>query len=149
LNNVVSRRAVRPLLLGHTFRLLSAMLQSKVPLLDAIKLCEKSVANIYYRELFQRLAQEVEVGHKIADTLSATPFIPPSAAQMVQTAERSGKLGEILETVGLFYEEEGERQLQKMVKLLEPVIVVFMGSIVATVVASVVLPLLDVSTVSS
>jgi type II secretory pathway component PulF len=149
LNNVVSRGAVRPLLLGHTFRLLSAMLQSRVPLLDAIKLCEKSVRNVYYRELFQRLAQEVEIGHKIADTLSATPFIPPSAAQMVQTAERSGKLGEILETVGLFYEEEGERQLQKMVKLLEPVIVVFMGSIVATVVASVVLPLLDVSTVSS
>jgi type II secretory pathway component PulF len=67
---------------------------------------------------------------------------------MVRTAETSGKLGEVLETVGNFYEEEGERELRQVVKLLEPVIVVAMGAVVACVVAAVILPLLDVSSMS-
>lgn len=138
-------KAMRPLLMGQMFRLLSTMLQSKVPLLEAIKLCQRSVKNLHFRELFQALEDEVQVGNGMSDTLTKAPFIPPSAAQMVRTAERSGKLGEILETVGKFYEEEGERQLQKLVKLLEPIIVVGMGVVVAGVVASVIIPLLDVS----
>lgn len=50
--------------------------------------------------------------------------------------------------VGEFYEEDGERQIQQVVKLLEPIIIVVMGIAVAGVVASVMLPLLNVSTMS-
>lgn len=145
INTVPIRKATRPLLMGQMFRLLATMLQSRVPLLEAIRLCQRSVKNLYFRELFQKLEQEVQVGHGLSDTLAKTHFIPPSAAQMVRTAERSGKLGDILETVGQFYEEEGERQLHKLVKLLEPIIVVGMGVLVAGVVAAVIIPLLDVS----
>ena len=81
--------------------------------------------------------------------MAASPAIPPSAAQMVQTAEKTGRLGAVMTSVGEFYEEEGERQLKQFVKLLEPLIIVFMGIIVALVVLSVMLPLLDVSTASS
>lgn len=146
LNSIPFRAATRPLLVGQTFRLLATMLQSRVPLLEAIQLCRRSVSNVYFRDLFATLEEEVQVGHGLADTLARTAFVPPSAAQMVRTAEQSGKLGEILETVGIFYEEEGERQLQKLVKLLEPIIVVGMGVVVAGVVAAVIIPLLDVST---
>jgi type II secretory pathway component PulF len=62
---------------------------------------------------------------------------------MIRTAERCGRLAPILETTGAFYEEEGERSLQKLVKLLEPAIIVVMGTIVAVIVASIMLPLLD------
>lgn len=147
LNCLPFRNAVRPLLVGQSFRLLSTMLQSKVPLLEAIQLCRRAARNSFYRDLFDKLEKEVESGQGISETLTKAAFIPPGAAQMVQSAEQAGKMGEILETVGLFYEEQGERELNKLVKLMEPMIVVVMGVIVSLVVASVVLPLLDVTSV--
>ena len=148
LNNPVLRKASRPLLIGQAFRRLATMLQTGVPLLDALKLSKKSVRNVLYQKLFVQMADEVEAGRGLSTTLSLAPFLPPGAAQMVRTAESSGKLGEVLETVGNFYEEEGERELKQVVKLLEPVIVVAMGAVVACVVAAVILPLLDVSSMS-
>jgi type II secretory pathway component PulF len=148
LNNAVLRRASRPLFLGQAFRRLATMLQTGVPLLEALRLSKKSVRNVLYQRLFVQMADEVEAGRGLSTTLSLAPFLPPGAAQMVRTAETSGKLGEVLETVGSFYEEEGERELRQVVKLLEPVIVVVMGVVVSGVVASVILPLLDVSTMS-
>ena len=53
-----------------------------------------------------------------------------------------------MQSVGEFYEDEGERQVHELAKLLEPAIIVFMGVIVAFVVLSIMLPLLDVSTMS-
>ncbi|HVJ68314.1 MAG TPA: type II secretion system F family protein [Caulifigura sp.] len=148
LNNAILRRASRPLLIGQAFRRLATMLQTGVPLLDALRLSKKSVRNVLYQKLFVQMADEVEAGRGLSTTLSLAPFLPPGAAQMVRTAESSGKLGEVLETVGSFYEEEGERELRQVVKLLEPVIVVVMGVIVACVVAAVILPLLDVSSMA-
>jgi type II secretory pathway component PulF len=148
LHNTVLRRASRPLLVGQSFRRLATMLQTGVPLLDALKLSKKSVGNVLFQKLFVQMADEVEAGRGLSTTLSLAPFLPPGAAQMVRTAETSGKLGEVLETVGNFYEEEGERELRHVVKLLEPVIVVAMGAVVACVVAAVILPLLDVSSMS-
>ena len=67
---------------------------------------------------------------------------------MITTAERSGELGTVMQTVGSFYEEEGERQIRSTVKFLEPAIILAMGAFVATIVISVMLPMLDVSTMS-
>jgi type II secretory pathway component PulF len=149
LNNPLMRRATRPLLAGKAFRLLATMLQTGVPLMDAIRLCRRSARNVEYQDLFQRIAHEVESGRGMSATLEAVPFLPGGAAQMIRTAESTGRLGEVLETVGSFYEEEGERELRQVVKLLEPAIVVVMGVLVSLVVAAVILPLLDVSSVSS
>lgn len=148
LMNPLTRRAARPLLAGKTFRLMATMLQTGVPLMDAIRLCRRSARNVEYQDLFKQLAQEVESGRSMSATLETVSFLPGGAAQMIRTAETTGRLGEVLETVGSFYEEEGERELRQVVKLLEPAIVVVMGLLVSLVVAAVILPLLDVSSVS-
>jgi type II secretory pathway component PulF len=67
---------------------------------------------------------------------------------MVATAEKTGKLGQVLQTVGEYFEDEGERALRDLIKVLEPTIIVGLGGLVAMVVLSVMLPLLDVSTMS-
>lgn len=148
LNTVLIRNATQPLLLGRMFRLLGTMLQSGIPLLEAIRLCRSSVQNRYYRDLFDSLEQNVINGEGLAKALSAAQFVPSGAKQMVITAERTGKLGTVMQSVGEFYEDEGERQVHELAKLLEPAIIVFMGVIVAFVVLSIMLPLLDVSTMS-
>lgn len=147
LNTIVVRDVTRSLFIGRTFRLLGTMLQSGVPLLDALSLCRSTLKNSRYHELFDSLQTEVLNGRGIGQALVATPFVPGSAAQMVLTAERAGKLGNVMQMVGEFYEDDGERRLQEFAKLLEPAIIVIMGAVVAFIVASVMLPMLDISTV--
>ncbi|MFG0263199.1 MAG: type II secretion system F family protein, partial [Novipirellula sp. JB048] len=78
----------------------------------------------------------------------SSPFLPAGAAHMVATAEKTGKLGDVLKMVGEHFEDQGERQLRDVVKLLEPIVIVFLGVIVAGVAFSIILPLLDVSSMS-
>ncbi|MBL7043062.1 MAG: type II secretion system F family protein [Pirellulaceae bacterium] len=139
------RGATRSLLSGRAFRIMGTMLESGIPLLEAIRLCGSSFKNRLYRELFVRLETEVVNGAGIGDTLAATAFVPSGVAQMVATAEQTGQLGSVMETVGEFYEDDGERRLRQLITVMEPAIIVAMGGVVACVVLSVVLPLLDVS----
>ena len=148
LHNALLRGATRSLLTGRTFRLLGTMLQSGIPLLESIRLCRSSVKNRVYRGLFDAMERDVLNGEGIGQALAAASFVPAGAVQMATTAERTGKLGPVMQSVGEFYEDDGERRVQQLAKLLEPVIIVVMGAVVAGVVLAVMLPLLDVSTMS-
>lgn len=147
LNLMLVKDVTRALNVGRSFRLLGTMLQSGVPLLDGLQLCGKTIGNSIYRELFDHLQQEVLSGRGIGVTLAGTPFVPSGAAQMVLTAEKAGRLGNVMQMVGEYYEDDGERRLQELAKLLEPAVIVVMGAIVAVIVASVMLPMLDISSV--
>ncbi len=148
LNGPFVKNATRALLTGRTFRMMGTMLQSGVPLLEAVQMCRTSVRNRLFRELFHDLETDVVNGNGVGAVMRQAEFIPPGAAQMIATAEQTGKLGDVMELIGEFYEEEGERLVRGAVKLLEPAIIVVMGVVVAGVVLSVILPLLDVSTIS-
>jgi type II secretory pathway component PulF len=139
------RDVTQALAVGRAFRLMATMLQSGVPLLEALKLCQRSLRNTHYRNLFAKLEEEVLNGRGIGRTLVESPIVPRGAAQMVQTAERTGRLGSVLELVGEFYETEGERKLREVAKLLEPAIIVILGVVVAGVVLAVMLPIFDFS----
>ncbi len=133
-NVVPFRDVTRALAAGCAFRMLGSMLQSGVPLVDALRLCRRGLRNSYYRKLFARLEDDVVNGRGMSLALLASPVVPRGAAQMAQTAERTGKLGGVLETVGEFYEAEGERRLRELAKLLEPLIIAVLGAVVAAVV---------------
>ena len=148
LNAALFRNASRALLTGRAFRLMGTMLESGVPLLEAVRMCRASVRNRLFRGLFDDLEADVVNGKGIGSAIRHAVFVPAGAAQMISTAERTGKLGTVMELIGEYYEEEGERLVRQVVKLLEPAIIVVMGVLVAGVVLSVMLPLLDVSTMS-
>lgn len=139
------RDITRALLLGRTFRLMGTMLQNGVPLLEAIGLCRSSIGNIFYRKLFDDLEESVLNGRGLGQTLALSTFVPQGAAQMAVTAERTGRLDSVMQLVGQFYEDEGERRLQELAKLLEPAIIVVMGGVVGTIVMAIMLPIFEFS----
>jgi type IV pilus assembly protein PilC len=145
----ILRDVTRTLTIGRVFRLLGTMLQTNVQLLDGIRLCRNSVRNLHYRALFDAVESDVLQGKGLAHALRGATFLPLGAAQMIGTAERSGKLGQVLQTVGEYYEDEGEVRLRDAIKLLEPAIILILGAVVAGVVLSIVLPLLDVTSITN
>lgn len=149
LNGMMIKDATRPLLTGRTFRLLGTMLQSGIPLLEAIRLCRSSVKNALFHQMYETLEKDILNGNGIGQGIARFSFIPPGASQMLITAEKTGKLGEVSTTIGEFYENEGEEKIRHLAKLLEPTIIVVMGIIVAVVMLSIMLPLLDISSGAS
>jgi len=85
-------------------------------------------------------------GRPLAESLATAPFVPGGATEMVSTAERTGTLGTVTQLIGEYYEEEGETRLRELASMVEPLIIVVMGLVVACVVLSVMLPMFDFAT---
>jgi len=148
LNAPVVREITRAFYIGRTFRLLGLTIESGVPLLEGLRLTRNSVRNTLYRDLFDDLEGSILNGRGLASSLINAGFVPPVAAEMVLTAERTGTLGMVTELMGEHYEEEGETKLRELATILEPVIIVAMGIVVATIVLAVMLPTFDIATLA-
>jgi type II secretory pathway component PulF len=148
LNTPILRDITRAFYIGRTFRLLGLMIESGVPLLEGLRLTRNSIRNALYRDLFDDLEKSILNGRGLANSLINAGFVPAVAAEMVLTAERTGTLGMVTELMGEHYEEEGESKLREMATILEPLIIVAMGVIVATIVLAVMLPMFDIATMA-
>jgi type II secretory pathway component PulF len=122
------------------------MIESGVPLLEGLRLTRNSVKNSLYQQLFDELEEAILNGRGLANSLINAGFVPSVAAEMVLTAERTGTLGMVTELMGEHYEEEGESKLRELATILEPLIIVMMGVVVATIVLAVLLPTFDLAT---
>jgi len=149
LRMVLIGHVLQSLIAGRLFVMLGTMLQSGVPLIQSLQLCRSAMGNICYQELLDDMQNEVLNGRGIGRVLNSATFVPAGVAQMVGSAEQTGKMGTVMTLVGEYYESEGQRRIQELAKLLEPMIIIVMGVVVAFVVASIMLPMLDISTAAS
>jgi len=135
--------------IGATCRILGLMLENGVPLLESLRLTRQAIGNSLYKLLLRDLEEAVVNGQGLATVLRQSEIVPPSAKEMIITAENTGNLNEVTSILGDYYEEESEAKVRQLVGLLEPLITVGMGVIVAVVVLAVMLPVFNLSTLSS
>ncbi len=142
------RDAYRLLAAGRNFRTIAGMVRGGVPLMQSVQLARQATRDAYWQDLLFRIESNLIDGLTASAALTTVDFLPPEAAQMMATGERTGRVGEVLEDIGSFYELEGGRKLKRLVVAFEPFIILCMGVLVAGIVMSIMLPLLDVSTIS-
>jgi type II secretory pathway component PulF len=90
-------------------------------------------------------ADRVVEGATLSDALRPHPEVPQTLIQMVAVGEESGTLGDMLDRAADAMDEETEARLSRLLSLLEPAIILAMGTVVAFIVVSILLPLLDIS----
>ena len=134
------------LYIGGTCRLLGLMLDNGVTLLESLRLTRQAIGNTHYKTLLRDLEEAVVNGQGLAEVLRQSGSVPASAKEMLITAENTGNLNEVTGLLGEYYEEESEAKLRQLVAILEPLITVVMGVIVAIVVLAVMLPVFNLST---
>ncbi len=139
--------AYRPLMTGRIFRVIASMISGGVPLLDSVRLARRTTSDPYWRELLGDMIDDLLQGSRASEAMRSAEFLPPEAAQLMATAEKAGRIADVLEDVGLFYEEDAARRIKRLVAALEPVIIMCMGVLVAGIVMSVMLPMLDITSV--
>ncbi|TWT98698.1 type II secretion system F family protein [Neorhodopirellula pilleata] len=143
----IVRSAYRPLTTGRTYRTLASMILGGVPLLESVRLTRRATVDPNWNELLAQMEQNLIEGKNPSEVLRHTTWLPAEAAQMMATGQRTGRIGEVLDDMGKYYEEEASRLLKRIIVAVEPVIILAMGVMVSGIVLSVLLPMLDVTSV--
>lgn len=140
------RSVVRMLILARMCRMLGLMVQARVPLIDAITLTTDATGFPSYRELLVRARENVSRGESMAQALADPQLVPTAIVQAVAAGEQSGKLGDALSFIADCYDEDNRHRVAMISRLIEPVILVFLGLVVGTVAISLFIPLFDLAT---
>jgi type IV pilus assembly protein PilC len=122
-------------------RTLSLLISAGIPILDALGIVSDAIDDPIYRDSLKDAAKQVERGVSLSTPLKADPHFPPILSQMVAVGEETGKLDEVLMKVSNFFESETEIALKGLTSALEPMIMIFLGVLVAALVVSIILPI--------
>ena len=126
-------------------RTLATLLQSGVPLLQAMDIVRNVVNNVFVGEIIKKAAKEVEEGQSLAAPLAQSGLFPPMVTEMIAVGEQSGSLEKMLNRVASSYETEAQADILVMTSLLEPVMILVMGLVVGFIVVSILLPIFEMN----
>ena len=127
---------------------LSILRNNDIPIVEALDISTTTVSNSHLRRNLEKSLRKVSEGDSLAKSLSSVPQIPPLVTQMVDSGERSGELENMLAKSAEFLDLEFQQSTKLAMNLLEPMVVVIMGSIVAGIVVAVLLPLIQMNNLS-
>jgi len=120
--------------LGVTFR-------AGVPLVEALDAVAGATGSIVYGDAVRQMRDDIAVGHQLQLAMKQTGLFPNMVVQMTAIGEESGSLDNMLFKVAEFYEEEVENAVDTLSTLLEPIIMVVLGTIVGGIVVALYLPI--------
>ena len=126
---------------------LGTLLSGGTPMVPAIEIASQSVTNQMISSKVGGIVQNVRQGEPLWRSLESTGVISDLAVEMIKVGESTGALTEMLANVSEFYDEEIEARLSRVVAAIEPVILVFMGLVIATLLYAFYLPLFQLTSV--
>jgi len=119
------------------------MYRSGVSVLDALGFCESLSTNAAYRKAISGAALSISQGQKISDSFAATTLFPALVVRMIRVGESTGGLDKALDNVSYFYTREVNDAIEKLQGLIQPVLTLVLGGMIAWIMSSVMLPIYD------
>jgi type II secretory pathway component PulF len=124
---------------------LNTMLTSGIPMVRALEITKDVVDNEVYHSAMENVLEDVKSGVAVSDAMAKHPQIPGIMTAMMKIGEETGNLGEILATLAKFYRREMMNAVDTLVDLIEPIMIVMLGLGVGILLASVLIPIYNVS----
>lgn len=124
-------------------RTLSTMLSSGMSMMQALEIVTKVVNNKIVMEQLIATKEDIRTGMSLSESLKNVSAMPPMVYSMIGIGEESGTIEEMMEKAAEYYDDEVENSIQKLVSLMEPMLIVFMGAVVGFIVISMMLPIFD------
>lgn len=141
-------RLLRDLHAARMARTLSTMVASRLPLLDGLALTAGTINNRRLRQASDEIVDSIRSGGSLSAAMRRAGVFPPLLTYLAASGEAAGRLDEMLERAADYLEREFDRFTATALSLLEPLIIVVMGGIVATIVLSILLPILQLNTLA-
>ena len=127
-------------------RILGTLLRNGVPLLKALEISSESSGNVVLGEAIRESSENVSSGESLSGPLASCGLLPANVMAMITVAEESNNLENVLNNVADGIDRKISRQLDTMVRLIEPALLMVMGSAVLFVISALLLPVFEMST---
>ncbi|MBU2575551.1 type II secretion system F family protein [Patescibacteria group bacterium] len=132
--------------LAKISRTLSSLLATDMPIVKSLELTSNVVKNAYYRDSLIIMSKQVEQGVTISSQMPQFGKIyPPVVQQMIQVGEETGEISNILNQLAEFYEEDVSTTMESLPSLIEPILIVILGSAVGGMAIAVIMPMFSLS----
>ena len=128
-------------------RTLATLLGGGLPLVNALDISARSIGNQYVAGQLEVVTARVREGQSFAAALEARGVFPDVAVKMAEVGESTGALQDMLNTVADFYDEEISTNMERFVTLIEPLLLVIMGIVIAALLLALYMPLFQLSSV--
>lgn len=126
-------------------RTLSTMLQSGVPILDALQVVARTSGNKVIERAVFRVSESIAEGRPIAEPLEESGVFPNMVVQMINVGESVGALDTMLEKIADFYDEEVDQAVENLTAMIEPFMMVFLGGMIGGLVVAMYLPIFQMA----
>ncbi|WCM29241.1 type II secretion system inner membrane protein GspF [Sphingomonas sp. QA11] len=141
-------RLIRDLHAARMARTLATMVASRLPLLEGLTLTAGTIHNRRLRLASDEIVESIRGGGSLSAAMRRAGVFPPLLTYLAASGETAGQLDDMLERAADYLEREFDRFTATALSLLEPAIIVLMGGIVATIVLSILLPILQLNTLA-
>ena len=136
---------MRKIAVARFTRTLGTLLQSGVPILDALDVCARSAGNVVVTSGILYARDRISEGKNMAEPLAESKVFPTMVVQMIAVGEQTGALDQMLNKIADFYEDEVDVAVATLTSLLEPLIMVVVGVVVGGVLISMYLPIFSLA----
>jgi len=137
----VAGETVRQITIAQFTRSLATLLAGGITLPESVEIASESITNRALRQASAGVLTGIREGRPFTESLEASGWVSELATDMIGVGERSGALREMLDEVASFYDSEIDVRLNTITTFIEPIILVFMGSLVMTILLAMYLPL--------
>ena len=132
---------IRKVAVARFARTFSALMGAGVAVLEALNVTARAVGNVVYEQALVEAAEQVKNGKTLSSVIEKNDLFPPIVAQMLAVGEETGQTDTVLVKVADFYEEEVDVAIDGISSIIEPVMILIMGSMVGLIAASVMGPI--------
>lgn len=139
------KKMFKALYISRSLQTMGELVNAGVPMLDTLMITGDISGNWYFKQLWRSVYSSVKEGKKIAQPLTKTPLLPKPVIQMVSAGEESGKLGEVLDEVSAFYAKQLREVIKTVTSMIEPIMIIVMGSVVGFIAMAIILPIFKMS----
>ncbi|MBU1537936.1 type II secretion system F family protein [Myxococcota bacterium] len=126
-------------------RTMGTLLSSGVPILDALEIVAKASGNMVIEEALMEVRMKISEGRNIVEPLAQTRIFPHMVVQMIGVGEQTGALDTMLNKIADFYEEEVDVAVENMTSMIEPLLMVFLGGAIGTVLIAMYMPVFSMA----
>ncbi|MCA9280110.1 MAG: type II secretion system F family protein [Phycisphaeraceae bacterium] len=135
----------KALYISRSLQIMGQLINAGVPMLDTLAITGDISGNRVFKAMWRTVYASVKQGRKISVPLTTAKHLPKSVVQMITAGEESGKLGEVLDEVSSYYIKTLKEQIKTVTSLIEPIMIVIMGSVVGFIAMSIILPIFKMS----
>ncbi|MEI6850586.1 MAG: type II secretion system F family protein [Candidatus Saccharibacteria bacterium] len=145
LKTPIIKKIIMKIAVAHFARTFSALIEAGVAVLEALDVTSRAVGNAVFEKALVETEEKVKNGKTLSSVIAANPLFPPIVSQMLLVGEETGQTDKVFVKVADFYEEEVDDAIAGISSIIEPAMIVVMGSMVGLIAAAVMLPIAGLS----